>query len=135
METPPVLELVDGKGAVHGVCIRGDIWDAIKGEVTPLIKAIVQPQEPARPEPLHDWETLLQYWDFAYPPDRIVVCDQCGARSEDWMADDPRKFTLKAATMAGLVNFECQQCKARVVKRHFKDRYKFECRPFIPEKR
>ncbi|MCA1944471.1 MAG: hypothetical protein LDL30_04190 [Desulfovibrio sp.] len=129
MEMPPILTLRDAKHHAYGTVIRQDVWERIKREVLPMIDAILTPEAPD-PEPMEDWEALLQYWDFAYPPDRIALCDCCGARSEDWLADQPRKFVLKAAAFSGLVNFECQQCKARVVKRHFKDKYKFECKPF-----
>ncbi|WP_144284109.1 hypothetical protein [Megalodesulfovibrio gigas] len=130
MEMPPVLTLRDAKHDAYGTVIRQDIWERIMRDVLPMIDALTTPAAEEAPEPMADWEALLQYWDFAYPPDRVVVCDHCGARSEDWLTDEPRKFTLKAAAFSGLVNFECQQCQARVLKRHFKDKYKFECKPF-----
>lgn len=134
MEMPPFLTMADAKGNQYGVCIRQDIWLQIQREVVPRIEQIIAPTLPEKPEPVADWEMLKEYWDFDYPPDQMVVCDECGEKTEDWAADDPRKFKLKAATLAGLVNFECQKCKARIVKRHFKDKYKFECKPFVQEK-
>ncbi|GAB7079462.1 hypothetical protein [Megalodesulfovibrio paquesii] len=130
MELPPVLTLRDTKDEAYGTVIRQDVWERIKREVLPMIHAITEPEEPEPAEPLKDWETLLQYWDFAYPPDRVVTCGNCGVATDDWMADEPRKFKLKAATFSGLVNFECLHCRARILKRHFKDKYKFEFKPF-----
>ena len=36
-----------------------------------------------------------------------MACETCGASTEDWQADEPRKFTLAAANMGGLLAFEC----------------------------
>ena len=82
------------------------------------------------PEPLADWATLQEFWDFPYPVDTDVVCGQCGSSTSDWQRDEPRKFRLVACNLGGLVRFECQACKARIMKRHFKDKITAETRPF-----
>ncbi|MFW6177785.1 MAG: hypothetical protein ACOC43_05400, partial [Desulfohalobiaceae bacterium] len=72
-------------------------------------------------EPLQDWELLLQHWDFKYPVSKEVSCEICGNQTQDWQKDSPRKFLLKAASLGGLVSFECLNCQARIIKKHFKD--------------
>lgn len=95
---------------------------ALKGE--PKIEVCVQ-------EPMEDWERFLSFWDFRYPVEKRVICKQCGQETEDWTLDKPRKFFLKAANLGGLVSFQCQNCKARVLKRHFKDHITYEAKPFV----
>ena len=84
-----------------------------------------------KPEPLADYQQLLDYWDFKYPPQHEARCDCCGANSLDWRSDEPRLFRLDSANLGGLVSFVCLGCKAKVIKRHFKDHVSYDCRPFV----
>lgn len=125
----------DHKGNLIGVIISPKLWQAIEDEVNPIIDkylGVSEEQVPARnvEEPIADWENFLNFWDFRYPVEKKVICHHCGCETSDWTADSPRKFLLKAANIAGLVTFQCLQCKARVIKRHFKDHIEFEVIPY-----
>ncbi len=129
-------ELFDAKGNLYGAFISGPLWVKVKDQILPQIQSALMeagqiPAEEPRPEPMPDFDMLLEYWDFAYPPTFDVACEHCGATTEDWRNDEPRKFRLQAANMGGLVNFECQVCKSRILKRFFKKHCSTECRPFI----
>lgn len=125
-----VVKLYSKAGDLHAVMLSAQAWQAILTTADPLLqKTFGGKAVEERPEPIQDWNTLLEYWDFAYPPDYKVECAECGATTENWQEDEPRKFRMKAANLSGLVNFQCQQCKARILKRHFKDHVSFECRP------
>lgn len=133
---PHFQELFDGSGQSLGVLISAELWTRVREKVLPRIEAAYReldpagaPSRPDRPEPLADWKTLLDYWDFTYPPSLDVHCDHCGAATADWSADAPRKFILRAANLGGLVNFECQSCHARILKKHFKKHVTVECLP------
>lgn len=136
--SPHFLELFDAKGAPRGVHISPELWALCKDAVLPgLTKALYQldpacrPEPVEKPEPMAEWEQLLAYWDFTYPPAYDVHCDCCGAKTEDWRADDPRKFRLRNANLGGLVTFQCSACKALVLKKHFKKHLTVECKPFV----
>ncbi|WP_461210818.1 hypothetical protein [Desulfocurvus sp. DL9XJH121] len=132
MDKPYTL-LFDDQGAFAGVYISPALWEQITDQILPILRAAAGhvPAEPELQEPLDDWNTLLEYWDFPYPPDKGVSCKNCGASTDDWQADDPRRFRLRSATFGGLVSFQCQACKARIIKRHFKDGVKSETTPFV----
>jgi hypothetical protein len=104
----------------------------VEADVLPYLHAaqekLDKPQ--TRAEPLRDWDLLAANWDFRYPLDLHVHCSQCGNSTLNWQKDEPRKFRLKAASLGGLVAFECCSCKARVTKRHFKDGVKTEAIPW-----
>lgn len=131
----PYTLLFDAEGAEAGVWISPDLWHEVQAQVLPLLDAAsgAEPKavEEKVVEPLADWDTLSAYWDFPYPLERSVTCGHCGASTEDWQADDPRRFHLKSATFGGLVSFQCRACKARVIKRHFKDGVQVETKPFV----
>lgn len=131
---PDFFELFDSEGQPRGVWLSPELWDRVKEHILPmLLPALNQPkaEPPERPEPLADWETLLAYWDFTYPPTFDVTCQHCGAISEDWTKDSPRKFRLRAANLGGLVTFQCQTCRALVLKKHFKKHITVECQPYV----
>ncbi len=133
MSEPKYTLLFDDQSQPLGVFINTALWDEVQDAVLPLLREACSEEpepEPLFPEPLKDWEDLKTYWDMPYPLDSAVHCESCGTATEDWQADDPRKFRLKSASFGGLVNFECQQCKARVSKRHFKDGVQFKTVPF-----
>lgn len=128
-----VQPLYDENGQLHGVYIKAAIWFKHESQ----LEAVLFPDEVARSkeskpmaEPIADWEQFLSYWDFNYPMEKVVKCDNCGANTHDWTIDDPKKFTLKAANLGGLVSFKCNQCNYRVSKKHFKDHICYECTPF-----
>jgi hypothetical protein len=129
----PFTILFDDQGALAGVFISPALWEHASGELLPILSAASgqSSEEPEVPEPMDDWNTLVEYWDFPYPPDKGVTCEHCGASTANWQADEPRLFRLKSATFGGLVSFQCQGCKARVTKRHFKDGVQCETTPFV----
>ncbi len=139
---PPIsshfLELFDAAGAPRGVLLSPELWSRVKDKVLPAIeRALVQvdpgcrPEPEQRPEPIKEWETLLAYWDFTYPPDYDVSCEHCGASTPNWQQDEPRKFRLRNANLGGLVTFQCQSCKSLVLKKHFKKHLTVECHPYV----
>jgi len=130
----PYAILHDAQGEPFGVFISAALWAEVQAQVLPVLQqAAGEPdQEPKElfPEPLGDWNDLVALWDLPYPLERTVACGHCGAATDDWQADAPRLFRLKACNLGGLVSFECQQCRARVTKRHFKDGVKVQTAPF-----
>ncbi|EPR44009.1 hypothetical protein dsx2_1937 [Desulfovibrio sp. X2] len=133
-ETSPVLYLYDEAKRLHGVLIDPELWEKIEPLVREHLPSSAKAEEPEPPEPMADWETLTAYWDFKYDPDYDVACGVCGESTTDWRADEPRKFRLVGANLGGLVTFKCQKCKAKVIKRHFKDHIKVETQPFQDKK-
>ncbi len=126
-------KLFDEDGTFLGVFIPAAKWASVVDQLAPLLEIPKGPQaalstEP--PEPLKDWEDLVASWDFPYPPDYDVVCEHCGAHTDNWQKDEPRKFRLKSASFSGLVSFQCKACQSRITKRHFKDSIKSETTPF-----
>ncbi|MBG0777328.1 MAG: hypothetical protein H0S85_12965 [Desulfovibrionaceae bacterium] len=130
-ESDKITPLYRRNGELHGVLLSPELWEAVKDEIGPILCRAVgmcaQPEE--RPEPLDDWEEFKAYWDFKYPFSAAVECAECGAHTDDWEHDEDHNFRLSAASLGGLVVFECRHCKSRILKRHFKDAIKFECRP------
>ncbi|GFK95362.1 hypothetical protein NNJEOMEG_03224 [Fundidesulfovibrio magnetotacticus] len=128
--------LFDENRNLVGVLLSPELWMKGENRLSPVIDDLLAQLDPASaplpaPEPMKDWELLAQYWDFQYPMPTDVACENCGSSTGDWKADEPRKFRLKSATLGGLVNFECQDCRARILKRHFKKHVDVECRPFV----
>lgn len=131
-----LIRLHDAEGRFLGVFIAAELWEKTQDRLSPILDEATggrtaKPEPERPPEPLTDWETLLAYWDFPYPPAYDLTCEHCGAHTEDWRADEPRLFRLTAANLGGLAAFECQRCRARILKRHFKKHVSVECRPFV----
>lgn len=120
--------LYDEQGHLYGVLVSPVLWEKLKEQAEALTGRGCEPELP--PEPLKAWEDLKASWDFKYPVDTDVLCSVCGASTEDWQQDDPRKFRLKAANFTGIVSFQCMQCKARILKKHFTDKITVETKPF-----
>lgn len=129
-----INELFDKDGNLIGALLSADAWNASKKSVLAALGLKDQTQEPEKPEPTKDWETLKQYWDYSYPVDTDVHCEQCNNSTADWAADEPRKFRLTAANLAGLVSFKCMQCNSKIAKKHFNNEIKTECTPFLDAK-
>lgn len=128
MSNDHITELFDKAGNPIGCLVSAEAWAAIKPAA---LKALgIQEAREERPEPIADWETLKEYWDFPYPVDTDVHCEQCGASTQNWENDTPRKFRLSSANLAGLVAFSCQQCKSKITKKHFKDTITVETKPY-----
>ena len=126
--------LYDADRRLFGVFLSPELWAKISKSMNPLIDKALTELEPnlgPEPEPLHDWDTLAQCWDFKYPMPHDISCECCGNATPDWRQDEPRKFRLKSANIGGLANFLCTQCQARIIKKHFKDHVAVECRPFV----
>lgn len=133
-----LLELFDAGGQPRGLLVSAELWARARATVLPLLEKALydldpscRPQPEERPEPIQEWETLLAYWDFTYPPAYDVSCEHCGATTPDWRQDEPRKFRLRNANLGGLVTFQCQQCKSLVLKKHFKKHLTVECHPYV----
>ena len=125
----PITRLFDDQGKFLGVFIAAELWTRLEPSLAAHLPASGPVAAPPLPEPLADWSALLQSWDFAYPVDTDVRCELCGNSTGDWQKDEPRKFRLRACNLGGLVRFECQACKARIMKRHFKDKITVEIKP------
>jgi hypothetical protein len=129
-----INELFDKDGNLVGALLTAEAWTAVRDQVMTALGVRETPAEQEKPEPLADWETLTQYWDFPYPVDMDVACEHCGSKTENWSEDEPRLFRLTSANLAGLVAFKCMNCRAKVVKKHFKDEIVTECTPYQEEK-
>jgi len=131
-DIPGFQEIFDAQGNPLGAILGPEAWASVREVV---LQQFAQPEaEPAKPEPLEDWHSFVQNWDFKYPVDMDCACSLCGNASSDWEQDSPRKFMLTAANMGGLVSFRCLSCQARIIKRHFYDTIKVEVVPYAPEK-
>ncbi len=132
----PVMFLFDKDENFEGVLVSAELWEKIEPIVAPYLdgNAPVCTEEPEIPEPMDGWETLVSYWDFPYPVNYEVVCEACGNATSHWQEDSPRKFRLMSANIAGLVNFRCNTCKAKVTKKHFKDGIETSTTPYCKEK-
>ena len=130
-KTRHVLPLYDAEGALHGILLSPELWRVAGARLEPALKAALAQLEPQAElqEPLEDWESFLQYWDFKYPVEASVCCKICGASTEHWLEDPKHPFTLKSAQLGGLVVFLCKSCGAVVRKKHFKDHVCFEASP------
>lgn len=134
MSQEHVIEIFDKEGNSLGALIDAAAWPSIKPILARELGLFGSKGPETRPEPIADWENLLQYWDFPYPPDYDVTCAHCGSHTEDWSKDEPRQFRLRAASLSGLVTFICQTCNARIIKKHFKNEILSETHPYQDEK-
>jgi len=133
------------QGDLLGVYISAKLWQKISADIDSILeralKEINQDDTKEKDgldsikEPVEDWENFLKFWDFRYPVEKKAVCQHCGNQTEDWQMDSPRKFVLTAANLGGLVSFFCTKCKARIIKRHFKDKIVYETIPFVERKK
>ncbi len=124
------LSLFDSKGTLHGVMLSAELWQKGKHQLEPIIEALLgSPKTTELPEPLEDWQSFLQFWDFKYPVNTAVTCKACGATTDNWENDPSKPFRLKSAQLGGLVVFACKNCGATVRKKHFKDHMCFEVTP------
>ena len=123
-----LIPLYAENGVLHSVAISPELWEKTKHLVLPIFERQFEPDE--KPEPMKDWNTLLEFWDFQYPVDMDVSCEHCGNSTEDWSKDEPRRFRLSAANLGGLVAFQCQKCRSKIIKRHFKREIQVECQPY-----
>ncbi|EPR34485.1 hypothetical protein dsat_2767 [Alkalidesulfovibrio alkalitolerans DSM 16529] len=128
----PYLALYDASGALKGVLVSPEMWTALEPHALKILGETET--EPELPEPMADLETLLSFWDFKYPYSAEARCETCGAATTDWRADEPRKFRLATATLAGMVTLTCSHCKTRIIHRHFKDRVTVETKPYCEQK-
>ncbi len=129
-----INELFDKDGNLIGALLSAEAWTAARTVVLDHLGIVEEPRVKEIDEPTQDWETLKEYWDFDYPVDTDVQCEHCGNATPDWAADEPRKFRLTSANLAGLVSFKCMDCQSKIVKKHFKDEIKTECTPFQSKK-
>lgn len=111
--------IVTDKGDILSVVVPYDLWQRLEPEAKKLLAASEKPA--LRPEPMADFETLMEYWDFRYPYSPAVTCPACGKSTDDWRNDPEHPFWLKNATLGGLLVFHCQHCGASVRQKHFTD--------------
>lgn len=129
-----VQDVYNRQGQLLGVFLSREIWDLVGDKLTSVINQAMQEldsgkKEPEIKEPIDEWNLLKQHWDFKYELSREVYCENCGNHTYNWEDDQPRKFKLKAANLGGLVTFQCLECQAKIVKKHFKDHIKVEVKP------
>jgi hypothetical protein len=118
-------------GELEGVFILSPLWLTIENSINPILeRGLAELNPKQKKEPLGDWEELLKHWDFKYPVDLDVVCGNCHSRTANWSTDVPRKFFLTAVNLGGLVAFQCLECKAKIVKKHFKKHIDVKTIPF-----
>jgi len=129
-----INELYDKDGNLIGCLLSAEAWTAAKKQVLTTLGINNEPVVPELKEPISDWETLKEYWDYPYPVDTDVHCEHCGNKTQDWSLDEPRLFRLTAANLAGLVAFKCMSCQSKIVKKHFNDEVRTECTPFLDSK-
>ncbi|QGY39516.1 hypothetical protein GM415_05070 [Pseudodesulfovibrio cashew] len=129
-----INELYDKNGNLIGALLTAEAWAHVREDVLKALGLAEKPEPEPMAEPISDWQTLQEYWDFDYPVDKDVACEHCGNATEDWEADNPRRFFLTSANLAGLVAFKCVKCQSRIIKRHFKDEILTECSPYQDEK-
>ena len=129
-----INELFDKDGNLIGTLLSAEAWTTVRKQVYATLGVVDESVEPEKPEPISDWETLKEYWDYPYPVGTDVHCEACGNKTEDWAGDEPRLFRLTSANLAGLVSFKCMNCQAKVVKKHFDNEIKTECTPFHDSK-
>ena len=129
-----VIDIYDRKGRLRGIFIDARLWEVVGKEVSSIIAKALEGMEGDKEEelkePLEDWELFKKCWDFNYPYDFSVRCDICGNETSNWEEDKEKKFILTAASVSGLVSFRCMKCKAKIVKKHFKDKMTFEAIPY-----
>lgn len=125
-----VRYVVDAQGKPQGVFLEEEMWRHVCDHVISVLDKLY-PERRALKEPMADYDLLVKYWDFRYDLPTDVACETCGVSTEDWQADDPRKFTLAAANMGGLLSFRCEACGSRITKRHFKDKVTVTCTPHM----
>ena len=121
-------KILDQNGNTAYVQIDAELWQMIEKKVSLHIEKallLMYPQE--KPEPLDEWKEFQDCWDFKYPYEASVNCQNCGNSSEDWQQDAEKNFRLKSASLSGLVIFKCCKCNADVRKKHFKDHICYEC--------
>ncbi len=135
-----VIDIYDRKGRLLGIFIDARLWERIGKELSGVIaKALeeIEKKGEGKPEdfkePLEDWEVFKKCWDFNYPYDFSVRCDICGNKTSNWEKDREKKFLLTAASVSGLVSFRCMKCRAKIVKKHFKDKITFEAIPYTSD--
>lgn len=128
MQISHPTHLFTSTGQFLGVFIPASMWDNLDKKIQASIVPL-QTMDSDLKEPLADWEHLLRIWDFPYPVDTDVLCESCGSSTLNWQHDQPRRFTLKAASIGGLVAFECARCRSRIRKNHFKDGIEVTCTP------
>lgn len=122
-----VKQLYDSKGNLHGVLLSPEIWKKAGKKISEILdQAQDKPASGIHQEPIEDWQTFKDYWDFKYPFSPEVTCNACGAKSKNWEEDTPRIFYLKNASLSGLLVFHCKNCGGTVRKKHFKDHVCFE---------
>ena len=117
--------IVTAKGDILSVVVPYALWQRLEPEAQKLMSVEDQPKR--KPEPLADFDTLMEYWSFRYPYSPAVTCPSCGTSTEDWRNDPSHPFWLHNASLGGLLVFHCDHCGATVRQKHFTDHVAVEC--------
>ena len=124
------IELYDKNGNFHSIQLSAEAWKKGGKPLTNLVESLFAKEAPIEAaEPVAEWETFQQYWDFEYPICADVECKTCGIKVDNWQTAPEHPFTLKSAQLGGLVVFICKGCGSIVRKKHFKDHICFEASP------
>lgn len=122
-----ITYLDDADGTEAGVQLSPELWNRVQKRLLHLELSLNHENNPFTiPEPLKDLEELKSYWDFKFPYNPDVKCDNCGSSTMDWENDPSRPFYLTNANVGGLLVFKCMHCQSTIRKMHFKDHIKFE---------
>lgn len=129
-----VQDVYDKQGNLLGIFLSREVWEMVGERIRPILEEVMQDNTASRqerdiPEPMDDWKMLKKSWDFKYDLTNYVYCENCGNETNDWEQDDPRRFKLSAANLGGLVAFTCTNCRAKIIKQHFKDHIKVDTKP------
>ena len=111
--------IVTDKGEILSVVVPYELWQRLEPAAQKLLSDDTHPL--LKPEPIAEFEMLMQYWDFRYPYSPAVSCPACGASTDDWRNDPDHPFWLTSANLGGLLVFHCQHCGASVRQKHFTD--------------
>ncbi len=121
--------LVNKGGHCQSVQLSMELWELVQAQVEKAAAKLLKPLDPFDlPQPLSALEDLKTYWDFTYPYEGHVHCDECFASTDDWENDPAHPFHLTNANIGGLLVFLCR-CGATVRKKHFHRKVVFECSP------
>ena len=124
-----VLYLVTHEGHCQSVQLSMELWAVVEKQVLSAVEKLTADEDPfSKEQPLDKLAELKTYWDFHYPYEAHVHCDNCHASTDSWEDDPLHPFHLTNANFAGLLVFRCR-CGATVRKKHFHKKSVLECSP------
>lgn len=118
--------LVNAEGEIQAVQIGYNLWKKVENTVKSALKQKEEDKNTQKEQPLKDFETLMQFWDFSYPYKPTVTCPHCNISTNDWKNDTKNPFILTNATIGGLLVFHCKNCGTTIRQKYFKDHVCYE---------